>query len=214
MIEDEMNISTDSKMSLGHYLLNPFRTLAGGTALLLGFIIILLTAFVGALGNTHFDGVIDVHSGQAAPLWFFFAESIIDWLSIVLFLTVSAFIFSPTRWRFIDLLGTQALARWPAIFAALVFLPDANRRVNDFIIAKLTQSSTQLTIHPMDGVIFAFASIVTVVVIIWMVVLMYKAYAVSCNVKGVKAIASFIVSILVAEALSKVLIILMFKSAL
>lgn len=214
MIGNTVNPNYGPNISLGQYLFNPFRTLAGGKALLLGLIMILLTAFVGSLGSTHFDGVLDVHTGHEAPIWFFFAESIIDWLSMVLFLVFSALLISPTRWRFIDILGTQALARWPTIFSALVMLPDANRRFGEYIIAKLTQSSTSVNLNPMDAVIFFMAAIATLAATIWMVVLMYKAYAVSCNVKGAKAIVTFIVSILLAEVLSKVIIVLMFKWAI
>ena len=38
----------------------------------------------------------------------------------------------------------------------------------------------------------------------WTVVLMYKAYSVSCNIKGAKAIVSFIIGLIIAEVLSKV----------
>jgi hypothetical protein len=37
-----------------------------------------------------------------------------------------------------------------------------------------------------------------------MVALMYRAYAYSCNLKGARAIASFIVVLIVAEFLSKI----------
>jgi hypothetical protein len=47
--------------------------------------------------------------------------------------------------------------------------------------------------------------------IIWTVALMYRAYAVSCNIKGVKAVVTFIVSLIGAEALSKFAILLLLK---
>ena len=213
MIESPINTSCGPNISVRQYLFNPFRTLAGAKALFLGLVILFLTTFIGSLGSTHFDGVLDVHTGQNVPLWFFFAESLIDWLCMVLFLVFSALLISPTRWRFIDILGTQALARWPTIFSALVMLPDANRRFGQFLMDRLSQSSTSVTISSMDAVIFGIAAITTLVVIIWMVVLMYKAYAVSCNVKGAKAIVPFIVSIILAEILSKVIIVSLFKWA-
>ena len=38
-----------------------------------------------------------------------------------------------------------------------------------------------------------------------MLVLMYRAYAVSCNVSGLKAIVLFVVAVLVGELLSKII---------
>jgi hypothetical protein len=42
---------------------------------------------------------------------------------------------------------------------------------------------------------------------IWMIALMYNAYTVSCHLKGARAVISFIVALLVAEIVSKVILI-------
>jgi len=143
-------ISADSKtspnISLGQCLFNPFQVVAGSKALSLGLVIILITAFVGSLSNTHFDGVLDVHTGQTAPVWLFFAENVINWLCLVLFLLLSALLVSSSRWRFIDILGTQALSCWPALLTALVMLPDANRRFGNYLISNLSQRAASGTI--------------------------------------------------------------------
>ena len=41
--------------------------------------------------------------------------------------------------------------------------------------------------------------------IIWMVALMWKAFSISCNIKGGRAIALFIVAVLIGEVVSKLL---------
>lgn len=202
---------TESKISLGQYLFNPFKTLAGSKALILGVSVILIAAFLGSLSNTHFDGVLDVHIGREAPTWLFFAESLIDWLCVVLFLFFSALIVSRSQWRFIDILGTQALSRWPTLISALVMLHPANRRFAEYLMSKVGQGSTAVTINTSDAVIFFTATIIALLMLIWMVALMYRAYAVSCNVKGAKAIVTFIISLILAEAVSKVLIIALFN---
>ncbi len=205
---------TESKISLSQYLFNPFRILAGSNALFLGLVIILITAFVGSLSNTHFDGVLDVHTGKEAPTWLFFAESLINWLCMVLFLFLSALLVSRSQWRFIDIVGTQALSRWPTLITALVMLPHANRRFGEYLMSKLGQSGAAATINSTDAIIFVIAVIIALLMIIWMVVLMYKAYAVSCNVKGAKAIGTFITSLILAEVVSKVLILALVSSTL
>lgn len=206
MILSSANSTAKPNISLRQYLFNPFIILAGSKALFLGIVIILLTAFLGSLSSTHFDGVLDVHTGQKAPIWLFFAENLINWLCMVSFLFFSALIVSRSQWRFIDILGTQALSRWPTLITALVMLPDANRRFGEYLISKLGQSSTSVAINSIDASIFVISAIIALVMIIWMVVLMYKAYAVSCNVKGAKAIWTFIISIILAEIVSKVII--------
>jgi hypothetical protein len=45
--------------------------------------------------------------------------------------------------------------------------------------------------------------------VIWMVILMYRGFAVSCNVSGGKAIGVFIIAVLLGEAISKMAILKM-----
>jgi len=214
MTEISANSTTKPNISLSQCLFNPFRILAGSRALFLGLVIILITAFVGSLSNTHFDGVLDVHTGQETPIWLFFAENLINWLCMVLFLLLSALIVSRSQWRFVDLVGTQALSRWPTLLTALVMLPDANRRFGEYLMSKLGQSGASATINSTDAIIFFIAAIIAVLMIIWMVVLMYKAYAVSCNVKGAKAIGTFIASLILAEVVSKLFILALLSNTL
>ena len=172
--------------------------------------IILLSAFVGSLGNTHFDGVLDVHTGLEAPLWCFFAEGLINWICMAVPLFFFGLIVSRSSFRAIDVFGTQALARGPYLIAAVVMLPEANRRFDEYLTARLTQAAPTVAINYIDVFIFAFAVIVTILMAVWMVALMYRAYAVSCNIRGAKAIATFIVSLIGAEVLSKAVILRLF----
>jgi hypothetical protein len=187
--------------------------LAGSKALFLGLAILLLTSFLGSLSNTHFDGVLDAHTGRGVPLWLFFAENLINWLSMVLFLLLSALLVSRSHWRFIDVLGTQALSRWPTLLTALAMLPDANRRFGAYLMSKLNQSGASMTISAADTVIFVISTLIALLMIIWMVALMYRAYAVSCNVKGAKAVVTFIISIILAETISKIVILSLLSRA-
>ena len=209
MTEITVNSKTAPSNRLNQWLFNPFRFAAGYKALLSGLAIILASAFFASLGNTHFDGVLDVHMGLEAPLWCFFAEGLINWMCMVILLFFFALIVSRSSYRTIDILGTQALARWPYLVTALVMLPDANQRFVEYLMSKYTQTTPTVAINYTDMFVFAFAMILTILMMIWMVALMYRAYAVSCNVKGVKGIVTFIVSLVLAEALSKFAILLL-----
>ena len=106
--------------------------------------------------------------------------------------------------RVVDVFGTQALARFPTLILALVaLLPIYQRQVERLI------SVTQILpgeLPPADLIAFSLvAAVVAIVVVAWMLVLMYRAYAVSCNVSGPKAIVLFVVAVLVGELLSKII---------
>jgi len=197
------------KRTFAQWLFNPFKFIAGYQALLIGLAAILLTSLIGSLSNTHFDGVLDVHTGLQAPLWFFLSEGLINWISLVIPLFLFGLIISRSSLRTIDVIGTQALARWPYLVTAVVMLPDANRKVLEYLMAKCTQTHTVIPINPTDIAIFAVAMFLAVLMIIWMVALMYRAYTVSCNIKGPKAIITFIISLIGAEVLSKTAILLL-----
>jgi hypothetical protein len=205
MIETAINTKTTDS-NLGLWLFNPFRFIAGFKALLLGLAIILISGLVGSFSNTHFDGVLDVHTGAAKPLWFFLAEGVIDWMCMTVLLIIFGFIVSRSSFRIIDVIGTQALSRWPYLISALAMLPNANRRVLEYIVSKVKETAPAVTINPADVLVFGFAVIAVLLMTIWMVALMYRAYAVSCNIKGARAIVTFIVSVILAEALSILLI--------
>lgn len=209
MTEIPSNKKTGPNKHLGQWLFNPFTFVAGYKALLLGLVIMLFTALVGWLGNTHFDGVLDVHTGLEAPLWVFAAEGIIDWICLAIPLYFFGLIVSPSASRMIDVVGTQALARWPYLITAVVMLPESNRRFGAYLMSRFGLTTVQVTINYIDIIIFGFAITVGIVMAIWMVALMYRAYAVSYNIKGVRAISTFIVSLIGAEVLSKCTIFLL-----
>lgn len=196
-----MKINTDRKPAF--FLFNPFVYIAGGKALVLGLAGIFLAGFFGAFTNTHFDGVLDTHTGAGAPLWLFLAEGVVDWLCLGLVLLIAGRIISRTSFRTIDLLGTQALARWPAILIALATLPKGFARFSNSILEQIRDGKT-IAFNTVDAVTFLIAVGVMLVLVIWMVALMYRSFSVSCNVAGGRAIGVFIGGVIVAEILSKI----------
>ena len=205
------NTKTLPRRSISQWLFNPFSFVAGYQALLLGLGIMLISAFFGFLGNTHFDGVLDVHKGLEAPLWLFLAEGIIDWLTIAMPLFFFGLLVSSSSLRMIDVFGTQALARWPYIVVSIVMFPEAIQRFGTYLISRFILTAASGTIDYIDMLISIFAALVGVIMVVWMVALMYRAYVVSCNIKGARAIITFIVSLIGAEVLSKLSILLLFQ---
>ncbi len=203
MTQIAVPVTAVSHRGLTQWLFNPFRFIAGFRALLLGLIIIALTSLLGSLTNTHFDGTLDVHTGAPAPLWLFLTEGLINWLSLALPLYFFGLILSRSSVRFIDVLGTQALARWPYLLTALVMMPPSNKRIIQYFMSLAMQNAAAEPLNYLDMTVFIFAMLVTILMVVWMVVLMYRAYSLCCNIKGLKAVITFIISLISAEALSK-----------
>jgi len=196
-----MNLNHDRKAITLFF--NPFVYIAGTKALFIGLGGLLLAGLVGSLCNTHFDGVLDTHTGAHVALWGFLSEGIIDWLCLAAVLLFCGMLVSKTAFRIIDVVGTQALARWPTIFISLATLPKGYQRFTSYLIESFLKPGAKAGFNAADAVIFCAVVIVMIPLIIWMVFLMYKAYSVSCNVKGGKAVGTFIAGLIVAEILSK-----------
>jgi hypothetical protein len=61
-----------------------------------------VAAIIGWFGKTHFDGVLDVHTGREAPLWLFIAEGVFE---VIMALRVRPH----EGWGFLLLSGIAAL---------------------------------------------------------------------------------------------------------
>jgi hypothetical protein len=204
-------MSIGNNRSAGTILFNPFGRIAGVEALGIGVGAILVAGWIGALSHTHFDGVLDTHTGMRVPLGVFLGEGVIDWVCMAVVLLVFGRMISKTKFRTIDVLGTQALARWPAILISLVTLPGAVERVGNELVKQALHPGGTVHLGTAEVIVFGVSIAAMIVLICWVVALMYKAYSVSCNVKGGAAVGTFIGGIIVAEVLSKVGIGLLLK---
>ena len=208
-----MGLARESSRSAGigaaEWLFNPFRYVAGGASLAIGLAAILLAGTLGSFSKTHFDGVLDVHTGLPAATWVFVAEGVIDWLSLGVVLFILGKLASRSAFRVLDLLGTQAMARWPSVIIAAITLLPSFQRFTAYMEWKFAGIGTAVQVEVMDLVVFTLAALVLVAAIVWMVALMYRSYSVCSNMRGRKAAATFVTGVLVAEVVSKLVVLRM-----
>ena len=182
------------------WLFNPFKFIAGNKALWLGTGIMLITAVLCLFTHEHLDGIIDIHIGKEVPSFVYFIEPFIDWLCLLLPLYIFGRSISTSSIRFIDIAGTSALSRYPVFFMAVlaIFSP---RDVGppDKLLTTLQNNPAMMTR-------LAIVGLLMLPFMVWTVALAYNAYSVSANLKGSKAVWSFVASMLIAEILSKIII--------
>ncbi len=187
------------------WLFNPFKYIAGGKSLLLGIAGMLITSIACYFGAIHLDGIIDMHKSATINFSALLIEPALDWLSFAVTLYIFGRMLSVSSVRFIDVAGTTALARYPLFFAAIItifFIPDIKTPQE---VLNAIQTNPDLIVK------LAIMGLAVLPFIIWTVALMFNAYSVSTNLKGTKAVWSFIVSLFIAEVFSKVLLTLLFK---
>ena len=186
------------------WLFRPFSRIAGPLSLGIGIAVLLATAAVGWWWRgVYTDGVIDLHIGPAAPFSVFLMLSGIAWLTLAVGLLVVGHWLTNTRYRIVDLLGTQALARWPLLPASLVIgMPPYRHALEESTAAVMLTGGAAI---PDFAIVFAL-SLVPLAAVVWMVWLMYHSYALVFNLKGPRSVWSFALVLLVAEVLSKLAI--------
>ena len=177
-------------------MINPFTRIAGLQAFGLGIVFITLMGVIGSYSNVIFDGTIDLHISNQMSLVRSFSYLGIDIFCLVITMWISSLLVSK-NFRFVDILGTMTLSKAPLLI---------------FVVAALfvtTPNMQEIAIHPMEILhykSFLAISILLLPLLVWNFTLMVNALKVSCDLKGTKLAITFILSILVSEIGSKILI--------
>ncbi|MDR3706316.1 MAG: hypothetical protein P4L28_10455 [Paludibacteraceae bacterium] len=196
-------------------ILNPFTYIAGTKTLLWGLAGILITSIFACFGPIHLDGVLDIHIGlnnYSTAGWslqqnlIFLSEGVINWITISGVLYISSVILSKSKVRIVDVLGTQAFARLPLFLSVFIGAFTPLEKASAYFLHEFANMGNEVDINPFQLGLFILFMLSTIISIVWMVIWMYKAYAISANLKGTKAIVSFIVSILLSEIITKTVI--------
>ncbi len=194
-----------------NFLFNPFKIIAGGRSLLLGLVIMLLTALIAWASNVHFPDIISLKTSPDLPLTYLLTQTLANWLVFSTCLFIFALIASPSSIRAIDIFGTQALARFPYLPGALIGFSGTMDRFGQFILSKTIQPDIQSTISSLDILVAIVLIIFSLLMLIWMITLMYNAFSISANMKGAKAIVGFIVILILSVIVNQIISYQLFK---
>ncbi len=185
-------------------LINPFNYIAGTKSMIFGLAIIFITSLTGFYSNTFFPDILSVKTGVELTFIDSLLFNIVNWLSLSLLLYIASLIFSKSSIRFIDLFGTQALARSPYLLAALLGFSKSINRLGEYFLWKYLSIGEPTHITPYEMTIAVVLLTLTVIIAIWMVTLMYNAFKVSSNIKGGKSVTIFIIVFILSVILSAI----------
>lgn len=187
-------------------LFNPFTKIAGIKSFLLGLAIMLIITVISYFSHTRFDGVIDIHCGDESSYFVYLMDNLIGWLSLVVIFYPLSLFTTRFRARFFDVVGTMLLSRFPLILPSFICFYLNRCEINNFFEAEFLHKNISYSVQTMDWVLFIAAILLIILVTIWFISLLYHAFKVNTNLKGVKATIIFIVGLLLAEILSKVIL--------
>jgi hypothetical protein len=176
---------------MSKWFFNPFFYIAGYKALFIGLCGLLISSFLCYCTDISYYNIC-VFPSIKYPLVYFIARGVILWIFMALLSYLSGFAFSKSSIRIIDVIGTQALARLPMVILPLpFFIPSISQHF--FYTVNLGSLSIISTIG------FVYVNLL----FIWQMVLLFNAYKISCNLKDMRLIFSFILIILMSEILTR-----------
>jgi hypothetical protein len=192
------------------WLFKPFEKLGGSVLLVSGLSGIVLSAGAAWAFAIHTDGVLDLHYGSQLPFWIYLTQGLINWICMVMLLLPFGFWLGNRRFRLLELLGTQALARLPYLLAILFMGFPPVRRAFDWLVAGILVEATLVDLQQIpsltfirDSLLILLLSIPTLLAAVWMVWLMYHGYTKVFQLRWQQAVWSFVIALIAAEVVSK-----------
>jgi hypothetical protein len=182
-----------------HFIFNPFEKIAGEKALLIGTVFMITGSILAGLTNARFDGVLDLHFAEESDFTTALIDQLINIACLGLIFYITARISGARHTRPVDIAGTFLLAKAPYTILPLLNLAGNMNEIGEEIIAGDNISTYQWGV-------FILLILILILFVIWSIALMVNAYRVSTNLRGNKMIIGFIIALIVAEIISKILI--------
>ena len=183
-------------------IVNPFIRIAGGQALIWGFLGLIVSTLLCWISGYHYHGLLHFGPAPNPAWWCYLAEHLIVWLIPALLFYLGGLFLSHSRIRVIDVLGTVFFAQLPLLGMNLISLLPAMRMMSQM---NMNMSPEEMLAQPY----FILAMILTllglpflILTLIWM----FNALKVSCNLKQWKLWTVALIGIIGGDVLCRLLI--------
>lgn len=183
-------------------IVNPFIRIAGGQALIWGFLGLIVSTLLCWISGYHYHGLLHFGPAPNPAWWCYLAEHLIVWLIPALLFYWGGLFLSHSRIRVIDVLGTVLFAQLPLLGMNLISLLPAMRMMSQM---NMNMSPEEMLAQPY----FVLAMILTllglpflILTLIWM----FNALKVSCNLKQWKLWTVALIGIIGGDVLCRLLI--------
>ena len=183
-------------------IVNPFIRIAGGQALIWGFLGLIVSTLLCWISGYHYHGLRHFGPAPNPAWWCYLAEHLIVWLIPALLFYLGGLFLSHSRIRVIDVLGTVLFAQLPLLGMNLISLLPAMRMMSQM---NMNMSPEEMLAQPY----FILAMILTllglpflILTLIWM----FNALKVSCNLKQWKLWTVALIGIIGGDVLCRFLI--------
>ncbi len=186
---------------------NPFQRYSEKKILLFGIPITVIGSFLGWYFNARFDGVIDLHFVKSTLPFQAFFDNLIALFCVNLVLIGLGKYFNP-KTRIIDVVAATTIARTPIYLLTVFNVNNSVFNISQRLLVA-TQSQKIEAIAIADLVIILFFAMVSMAAIAWFFIILWSGFKTATNAKGIQKIVVFVIAIIIAEIINKVLIYLL-----
>ncbi|HJC26888.1 hypothetical protein [uncultured Alistipes sp.] len=174
-------------------IVDPFNYYSGERTFAVGVVGLFAAALVNHLGGETTRGIVSSGYGDLSFIQAL-CQILAAWIILSTLLYLAARLLSKSKIRMIDLYGNQLLARI-ALFPVLLL--GALSPLRSAALQLTKTSPEELAAHfPIGLIAFGFTALICLV---WFFLWSYRGYAVAANLKGWKAVVSYMVCYLLAE---------------
>jgi hypothetical protein len=204
---------------------NPFTKIAGGKALAWGLAGLAVSVVAPFFSGWHANGLLQFGpAGPDSAWWEYALTALILWLVPALLFYGLGAALSRSRIRPVDIFGTTAFALLPLTVSNLAWLlpglkePAGALYESAMAIRAVTSTSTPLDVDAvmtpvravMTNPMFIIATIVAIAAIVLMLIWLFNAVKVSCNLRGGRLWAAYLVGVIGGDIVCRLLIGLMY----
>ncbi|HUV05522.1 MAG TPA: YIP1 family protein [Armatimonadota bacterium] len=188
----------------GRILYNPLAVLGKGKGFLAAIVVVIALTAVACWGGVHLAPLYPQLSSERPSAMVIIGESLVAWLTLGFLLLAFAKV-SRGNSGLGAHLAAAGLSRFPYILAAIVMSRQLlGKAILEAMRARGGESIIRSQAILTPGLIIAGFAILGLV--IWAIVILYLGYKQASRLQGGRAAASFVIGVLLAEAISKLLV--------
>ncbi|WP_047419775.1 hypothetical protein [Cellulophaga sp. Hel_I_12] len=189
-------------------LFNPFKKYQENTLLVIGIIATLLGSLVAYIFFARFDGAIDLHFTPDINLWQPFIDNSINIATLFVVLFVLAK-YHNKKTRAVDILNAVLIARIPYYLVPLLNINNTISKATDQMMAIVGDTiNINMAVIPVSSlIIISVFALISLVALVWYIILLFNGYKIASNAKGGLTILFFCLALILAEIMTKVIIV-------
>ncbi len=189
-------------------LFNPFKKYQENTLLGIGIPATIIGSLLAYAFYVRFDGAFDLHFATDINLWQPFIDNSVN-IAIVFLALFFLAKYHNKKTRAVDILNAVLIARIPYYLVPLLNINNTISKATDQMMAIVGDTiNINVAAIPVSSlIIISLFALISLVALVWYIILLFNGYKIASNAKGGLTILFFCLALILAEIITKVIIV-------